>query len=359
VLVSGSTFRYFFGFTGSMPAASGISFVAGSWASTTGQAATAGAATAATPVQAVWFDVTYSGVGGLTLATLLTRTLSLSGAGASSLVAAGAIAVDGDTVRYFYTGSLVAGAVDVGLAAGWTDAAGNAGSAAAGHFTLIEQGKSFFIELSGGILLQALGLMDEPLLDLHAQVTLEIDVARKVFILTFSGAMSIYGLGTVGATAGRFILDLGDPSTSVPQFWGVATVNTDFSALEPYGLSLYGAGTLQINLTGQTRTETLTLEGLGANGGPLTKTYTLNPYSFGLELAAKLEVKIPTTSTVLFRVQGGVYLSVSMSEHPQMDLYLTGEFTYGTGAYAITYGSVTGVLFVRTDPGHILSLIHI
>ena len=46
---------------------------------------------------------------------------------------------------------------------------------------------------------EALGLMDDPLLDLHAQVTLEIDVARKVFILTFSGAMSIYGLGTVGA----------------------------------------------------------------------------------------------------------------------------------------------------------------
>ena len=39
-------------------------------------------------------------------------------------------------------------------------------------------------------MLDAAGLTDEPLMELKADVTLEIDTARKVFTLTFDGQLS-------------------------------------------------------------------------------------------------------------------------------------------------------------------------
>ena len=87
--------------------------------------------------------------------------------------------------------------------------------------------------------------------------------------------MSIYGLGTVGATAGFFVLDLCNSLSSVPQLWGVATLNTNFSALTPYGINLYGTGTLQINTTQQIHVQTLTLQGLGPGSSDETQTFTL------------------------------------------------------------------------------------
>ena len=50
----------------------------------------------------------------------------------------------------------------------------------------------------------------------------DIDSARHVFILQFSGQLSIYKLGTVGATAGRFVLDMSYTLSDKPLFWGVA-----------------------------------------------------------------------------------------------------------------------------------------
>ena len=200
------------------------------------------------------------------------------------------------TFRYLFTGTLTPGTVNVTFRAGsWWDSEGNRAAGGTSSFRLITQGTSFFIELSGGIRLEAAGLTSEPLIDLKAEVVLEIDTARKLFTLTFAGQLSIYKLGTVGATSGRFVLDMGDGLSSVPQFWGVATLETNFTSLEQYGLHLFAKGTLQINLTGVTRTETLTLRGLGEGGTDLTRTFVLNPYSFGLELVGQAIVKVPDT----------------------------------------------------------------
>ena len=46
---------------------------------------------------------------------------------------------------------------------------------------MITQAQSFFIELSGGIILQAGDFLSEPLMELKAEVVLEIDTARNIF----------------------------------------------------------------------------------------------------------------------------------------------------------------------------------
>src|SRR5437773_6411926 len=102
-------------------------------------------------------------------------------------------------------------------------------------------------------------------MSVKATVSLDIDSARHVFILQFSGQLTIYKLGTVGATAGRFVLDTSYTQSDSPQFWGVATLETNFSVLEQFGIFMFAKGTLQINTTQFTKTETLTLPGLGPN----------------------------------------------------------------------------------------------
>ena len=84
-------------------------------------------------------------------------------------------------------------------------------------------------------------------MELSAEVTIELDFQRKVFQLDFVGQLSIIKLGTVGATAGRFVLDTSGTMSDMPQFWGVATLETDFPQLREFGIFLFGKGTLQIN----------------------------------------------------------------------------------------------------------------
>src|SRR6476619_6874266 len=124
-------------------------------------------------------------------------------------------------------------------------------------------------------------------MEAKANVTLEIDTARKVFTLTSSGQLKLIKLGTVGATSGRFVLDMGNGLSSVPQFWGVATLETNFSTLEQYGIFLFAKGTLQINTTSQTKTETITLPSLGPNGSDATRVFNLRPESFWLEVVSQ------------------------------------------------------------------------
>src|SRR5439155_1517602 len=78
---------------------------------------------------------------------------------------------------------------------------------------------------------------------------LVLDAARKGFTLSFSGQLKIIKLGTVGATAGKFVLDMSNTLSSAPQFWGVATLETNFKVLEQFGVFLFAKGTLQINTT--------------------------------------------------------------------------------------------------------------
>ncbi len=311
----------------------------------------------------VWINVTLTPLPGTTVDVQSVLTaggslVTLSGAGVGTLAYSDVYLVGDATqagqpvqFRYLYTGHAGTGAVTATFAAGaWHDSAGNGAVASSGTFQLITRGTSFYISLEGGIQLQAAGLTSEPLMDLKASVQLEIDPVRKVFKLTFDGTMSIIKLGTVGATSGEFVLDLGDPSTSVPQFWGVATLQTNFSALQPYGLNLNAKGTLQINLTGQTKDMSLTLKGIGPNGTDVTKNFSLQPYSFGVSLLGQVVVSVPTTNVELFREQGGIYLSIEALPTPHMVLYLNGTLSFGSGSAQLTYGSATAVLFIVTSP---------
>ncbi len=375
LLVSGSTYRYFF--TGHASGALVVTFIDGSWANTGGiawssQAQTIGgvvfAASLAPSVEAnvseaatsprTWFDVTFTPVPGTTVDAasilegdwLIDGEFTLSGAGAEGLAFVSVLQVDATTFRYMFTGTLTPGTVTVTFRAGsWWDSQDNRASAGTSSFRLITQGSSFFIEISGGIRLEAAGLTTEPLIDLKAEVVLEIDTARSLFTLTFAGQLSIYKLGTVGATSGRFVLDMGDGLSSVPQFWGVATLETNFSTLEQYGLKLFAKGTLQINLTGRTKTETLTLRGLGEGGTDLTRTFVLNPYSFGVELVGQAIVTVPGTTTELMRIQGGFFLNIQATPTPALQMYLTGELSFGSGSAQLVYGAATGVLLMSTD----------
>ena len=132
----------------------------------------------------------------------------------------------------------------------------------------------------------------------------------------------------------------------------MASLQTNFDALLPYGLRLSASGTLQINLTNETKVETITLKGVGPGHTDLVQTYTLKPYSFGLELVGLAVVSIPGTSTELMRIQGGLLLDISMAENPSLTMFMTGTLSYGSGSVQITLASATAVLFIRTDAGH-------
>jgi Ca2+-binding RTX toxin-like protein len=357
---TGDTFRYFF--TGQTGGDVQVSYIDNSWANTAGiawnQTDVGASAVAfdttsqATIATRTWFDVTYTGVAGAAPdpSTIGGDEFTLSGANAQALTFVAVYQVGPNTFRYAYTGSLTTGTVTVNfLAGGWHDAQGNLSVASTQTFKLIAPAQSFFIELSGGITLEAAGLTSEPLLSLTADVMLEIDTNRHLFTLTFDGELSIIKLGTVGATSGRFVLDTGSGFSGIPQLWGVASLQTNFSGLQPYGLFLDASGNLQINTTGQEHTESITLKGVGPGGTDLTQTYVLAPDSFSLQLVGQARIRVPGTTTDLVRLQGGFYLRIEASATPTFELYATASLSFGVGSAQINYGSATGLLLIGTD----------
>ena len=187
--VSGTVFRYFF--TGYKSGTLTASVVAGSFKDVAGgTAATATAGTA--KIDGLWIDVVFSPTPGATVdaTTIDGDELTLAGAGSEALVFSSATRIDATTWRYAFTGKVSTGTITATFVAGeWSDSDGNLGTASTGSFKTIAQAQSFFIELSGGIILEAAGLTSEPLLELKAEVLLEIDTNRKVFTLTFSGQL--------------------------------------------------------------------------------------------------------------------------------------------------------------------------
>ena len=178
-----------------------------------------------------------------------------------------------------------------------------------------------------------------------------------MFSLDFNGQLKVIGLGTIGSTAGRFVLD----TNHGVKLWGVMTVETDFSALEPYGIFLFGKGTIAVNTTNEAKCETLTLPGLatpqtttipcvapptpfGAGTGS-TRTFLIAPQSFLIEVVGQARVRPPGTSTDLIRLQGGFVLSINPNEFM---LFATAEISFGIGDAQLTYASATGLLIVRT-----------
>jgi hypothetical protein len=258
------------------------------------------------------------------------------------------------TFRYTFDGQLNTGTLTITFIAGsWTDTktkddgsvVTNAGVASSSTAVIVTQAKSFYIELSGGLELNAAGFLDEPLISCTGQVVLEIDTARKVLTLTLQSQLKVYKLGTLGSSAGKFVLDMSDLMTKGPQFWGVMSMQTNFGFLEPYGVFIYGKGTLQINTTGSMKTESITLPGLGDNGADLTRTYQLAPYTFSIEVVGQLRIRPPGMSTDLFKMNGGFYLKI---DPERFELFATAELSFGAGSAQVTYGKASGLIVIVT-----------
>jgi hypothetical protein len=364
------TYRYFFTGKFSSDNVASVSFIAGSWTDTAKNPVTQEniddggnpAAIHESPsggelLGRTYIDVTFTPTNGsqVDASTVDGDEISLTGADGENMrqptSGPKVVQLDSTTFRYLFQGQFDTGLLTVDFAAGtWQDTSGNFGVAASEQIGIITQAESFFIELSGGIILEAAELFDEPLMEVKASATLEMDFQRQVFQLSFAGQLNVIKLGTVGATAGRFILDTSNTLSDSPQFWGVATMETNFEELEQFGVFLFGKGTLQVNTTEFQKTETLSLPGLGPNGSDLKRTFHLAPVSFSIELVAQLRIRPPGTDTDLVRMEGGFYLNISPAK---FEIFAMAELSFGVGDAQITYGKTTGLIVVATglEPG--------
>ena len=260
-------------------------------------------------------------------ASLANADIALSGdgvtdaAGARTVVAdptrGPELLADGETVRYYLTGAFEKGRVQVDWADGaWRDTAGDASVAGSGSFHLIEAleasdapvpEKIFFIDISGGLELRLADVFDENILEIRGKVSLEIGNVtidgRKVFRfkLDASGTIKVIKLGNIASGAATFVLQSSGGLADL-EFWGVATFATNLSFLEQYGIFLQGSVLLQVNTTGTTKTETLSLEGIPGGtafllpvaGAPPLPSGTFSPAPLDAAWIAKL--KTPGTN---------------------------------------------------------------
>ena len=117
------------------------------------------------------------------------------------------------------------------LEGSWVDSENNPGAGSSSAVKIITEAETFFIELSGGMELRFGEFLDEPIMSLLAEVTLDIDFVRGVMTLEMNGQLTLIKLGTVGSAAGRFILDTSGAVSSTPQLWGVMKIETNFITL--------------------------------------------------------------------------------------------------------------------------------
>ncbi|MDB4600633.1 hypothetical protein OAG97_02815, partial [Akkermansiaceae bacterium] len=339
-----------------------VSFNADSWAIENGDTVSqadieapainvAGAAVdPANPTRAgPYFDVTYTPIDGtaVDVATILDADAEfmLSGAQAQNLVFVDVYNLGNNTFRYLYQGQLDTGIMEVQFIEGaWADTAGNLGQASTSAIKILTESESFFIEISGGIVLNGAGFLDEPIIELSGEIIMEFDTERSVFSLDFNAQLALYKLGSVGAVAGRFVVDNSRTVSDNIQIWGVAALRTNFSFLEQYGLYLSAEGTLQLNLTSQEKTETLTFKGLDG-GADRTETFVLAPELFAIELVGFARLRPPGAETDLISLEGGFYLSFSPS---RFELFVNSSISFGAGESSINFGESTGLLVIRT-----------
>ena len=307
-------------------------------------------AVASAAVAGPYFDITYDPIDGTEVdaSTILEDgddEFILSGAQSQNLIFQDVYDVGNNTFRYVYQGQLDTGIMEVQFIEGaWADTAGNLGQAGTSAIKILTESESFFIEISGGIVLKSGGFSDEPIIELSGEIIMEFDTERSVFSLDFNAQLALYKLGSVGAVAGRFVIDNSHTVSENVQIWGVAALRTNFSFLEQYGLFLNAEGTLQLNLTSQEKTETLTFKGLDG-GADRTETFVLSPNLFAIELVGFARVRpLGSTSDVL-SLEGGFHLSFSPS---RFELFVTASLSFGAGEASVNFGQATGLLVIQT-----------
>ena len=177
------------------------------------------------------------------------------------------------------------------------------------------------------------------------QVVLEIDTARKLFTLTFDGQLKLYQ-----ARHGRRDLRPlrprhGRRHRPAPRFWGVATLETNFSSLEQYGIFLFAKGTLQINTTGVDQARDAHPQGhRRRRHRPDPRPSTSSAEQLRARAASARRGSGRRARTTDLCGCRAASSSASRRPRPQMQMYATAELSFGVGDAQLTYGAATALL---------------
>src|SRR5439155_454759 len=102
--------------------------------------------------------------------------------------------------RYLPTAAFPRGTVTLNLAA-WTDSAGNVAAATLASITVRKGPKVLYIDLQGGITLDAAGLLPEPIMSVRGHVLFQADTQSPRFQLDFDGTLLVIYLGSLASGA--------------------------------------------------------------------------------------------------------------------------------------------------------------
>ncbi|MHB9067992.1 MAG: choice-of-anchor Q domain-containing protein [Pirellulaceae bacterium] len=253
--------------------------------------------------------------------------------------------VSDHTYRYGFSGELPAGSVIVKYAAGsWTDMAGNPGSGGEEAFLATRTAATLSIDVSGSVELFA-GSEDRRLLGISGGVSMRAEIGSRVTV-DMHGQIDLMYLGTVGASAGRFVLDADEAG-----MWGALRIDTNFEKLEGLGIQLDAYCLLEVNTTDQEKSETLTLAGQAKGGGDLTREFVLGPQMFRIEAAGVAALHVPPLlhggdpGPELARVSGALLLDVRSDG---LEAFADGEISFGPPELGVR-SKGQGVLIINDD----------
>ncbi|MEI7701234.1 MAG: hypothetical protein WCK86_15650, partial [Planctomycetia bacterium] len=263
-----------------------------------------------------------------------------------------AVAGEVNTWEFSYSGSLPdSGVVIISYLAGaWTDIDGNAGGAGSEEFRTFHQGSGLEIKIAGSLEYRLPFVVNgvSSIYTVNGNAVFRSTADRVT--LDFDGSASMIYLGTIGATAGRFVM-----LTSIDegfQFWGVARIDLNLEKLQPLGIDADLFALLVINTSSSAKTETITLKGQAKDGSDLIDTYKLQPLLFGIEAAGDLSLHVGTglagkpTGAELGKFSGAVSMEVSATG---LTAFLKGDLQLGPADARLLQVSTTGVLSITDD----------
>mgnify|MGYP000879559446 CR=1 FL=1 len=205
-------------------------------------------------------------------------------------ISVGAVSEGDGYYRYALEGDLPIGPVTVKYLAGsWADKAGNLGSTGQQSFLVTPTAANLSIYVGGSVELFA-GMEDVRLLHLGGEVFLQAESegpGSRVQV-DMNGQIDLLYLGTVGAAAGRFVLDI--PTEGDAGMWGVLRIDSNFQKLKDLGIVLDAYCLLEVNTTDEAKSEELTLAGQAEGGSDLTRTFDFGPEMFRIEAAGVLTI---------------------------------------------------------------------